>query len=149
MSYDPDKQRQANEEALANPSPGDYWNEMFVPYFLVVDVRGDDITVLSCMGGPNSYNRKDEPNAYVDLGNNGWSFDVSKSMVVDRAWLAQAVKYSSIDGFVADVVNSEKTRSIAGSWREHRRRSMLEEIQRLEEEYERFTGWKYLKEGIK
>jgi len=148
MSYDYEQQKRTNYESLENPQPGDYWQEMFVPYFIVVDVRGDDVTVLSCMGGPRSHNRKDEPNAYVDCGD-GWSFDLSKSMVVDREWMEDAVKYGTIEGFVADVSNSEKTRSIVTAWRERKRKNMLEEIERLEEEYERFTGWKYLKEGIK
>jgi hypothetical protein len=148
MSYDPEQQRRNNEEALANPNPGDYWNEMFCPYFVVVDVKDDDITVLSCLGGPTSFNRKHELNARISIDTGHWGFDYSKSMVVDRAWIEKAVRYDTIDGFVADVVRSEKTKKIVEEWREHRRLSMLKEIERLEEEYEQFTGWKYLKEGI-
>jgi hypothetical protein len=67
---------------------------------------------------------------------------------VDHEWIRKTVTYESIDGFVADVVQSEKTARIVQEWREHKRLTMLEEIERLEEEYEKFTGWKYLKEGI-
>ena len=144
------KQQLANHESLLKPSAGDYWNEMFCPYFIVVeaDHDNDNYTVLSCMGGPNSFNRKEEPNARVEHSD-GWSFDYSKSMIVNRAWMERAVRYDTIDGFVADVVNSEKTRSIVAEWREYKRQTMLKQIEKLEEEYEKFTGWKYLKEGIK
>ena len=139
-----------NHRALLNPSAGDYWQEMFCPYFIIVDAdnKNDKFTVLSCMGGPDSFNRKHEPNARVNVDAGHWSFDYSKSMVVNRAWIERAVRYESIDGFVADVVQSERTRAIVQGWREHRRREMLEQIETLEAEYERFTGWKYLKEGI-
>jgi len=137
-----------NHKALTNPQPGDYWHEMFCPYFIVVNVEGDKFRVLSCLGGPNSRDRKDEINAKVD-GRDGWSFDYSKSMLVDREWIRKTVTYSTIEGFVADVVQSEKTQEVVHEWREHRRKEMLNQIEQLEEDYEKFTGWKYLKEGIK
>lgn len=141
------KQDLANLKALANPQPGDYWHEMFCPYFIVVDREGDKFRVLSCLGGPKSFTRKHELDAKVDT-KDGWHFDYSKSMLVDHEWIRQTVRYESIDGFVADVVQSEKTARIVQEWREHKRLTMLKEIERLEEEYEKFTGWKYLKEGI-
>lgn len=144
------KQQLVNHESLLDPSPGDYWNEMFCPYFIVVeaDKDKDSYRVLSCLGGANSYNRKEEPNARVDL-KDGWCFDYSKSMIVNRAWMERAVRYDTIDGFVADCYNSEKTRAIVKEWREHKRLEMLRQIEKLEAEYEEFTGWKTLKEGIK
>ncbi len=144
MTTDHNSQQLKNCQALLAPKPGDYWNEMFCPYFIVVDVRGDDITVLSCMGGPKSYNRKDEPNAYVDRGD-GWSFDYSKSMVVDRAWMERAVRYDTIDGFVADVTRSEKTEAIVTEWRDWRQKQIRQQISALESEWEEFTGWQDLK----
>ncbi len=146
--FDHSEQNQKNQQALDNPQPGDYWNEMFCPYFVVVDVKGKDITVLSCMGGPDSYNRKDEPNARKQVDSNHWTFDYSKSMVVDRAWMEKAVKYGTIDGFVADVVQSEKTERIAQEWRNWKQKEMRRQIKELEAEWEKFTGWKYLKEEI-
>lgn len=137
-----------NQKALDNPQPGDYWNEMFCPYFIVVDVKGDDITVLSCMGGPDSHNRKDEPNAKIDI-KDGWGFDYSKSMIVDRAWMEKAVKYGTIDGFVADVVRSEKTERIVQEWRNWVQKDIRRQIKELESKWEKFTGWKYLKEETK
>ncbi len=148
MSYDTEKQKLANYESLDNPKIGDYWNEMFVPYFIVVDVKGNDITVLSCMGGEQSYSRKHEPNARLEVDNGHWAFDYSKSMVVDRAWMEKAVKYGTIEGFVADVCNSEKTVKIAMEWRNWKQKEIRKQIQDLESKWEEFTGWKYLKENI-
>lgn len=34
------------QEALENPQPGDWWNEMFVNYHLVVAVQGQHVYVL-------------------------------------------------------------------------------------------------------
>jgi len=137
-----------NQKALSFPQPGDYWHEMFVPYFVIVNKEGDKFRVLSCLGGPKSFTRKDELNAQIEVDNGHWGFDYSKSMLVDHEWIRRTVTYESIDGFVADVVQSEKTARIVQEWREHKRLTMLKEIERLEEEYEKFTGWKYLKEGI-
>jgi len=137
-----------NQKALVNPQPGDYWHEMFCPYFVIVNKEGDKFRVLSCLGGPESFTRKDELNARIEVDSGHWGFDYSKSMLVDHEWIRKTVTYESIDGFVADVVQSEKTARMVQEWREHKRLTMLEEIERLEEEYEKFTGWKYLKEGI-
>lgn len=145
MSYDQVKQTQSNEQALANPSFGDYWQEMFCPYFIVVNVSGPEITVLSCLGGPNSFTRKHEPCAKIDVDGNHWAFDYDKEMTVDRGWIERAVKYGSIDGFVADVSNTEKTRTIAEEWRKFHARKIQQEIDILQKKYEDFTGLTYLK----
>ncbi len=146
--FDKKEQDLKNYNALHNPKPGDYWHEMFCPYFVVVDVKGDNITVLSCLGGPDSYNRKDELNAKIDIDKGHWGFDYSKSMVVDRAWIEKAVKYGSIDGFVADVTRSDKTEAIVTEWRRFKQKEIKEKIKALESEWEEFTGWKYLKEDV-
>ena len=148
MSYDHAKQLEDNQRALDDPQPGDYWQEMFCPYFLVVDVKGDNITVLSCLGGPNSFNRKHELDARIKLDKDHWTWDLSKSMVVNRDWIAKAVKYDSIEGFVADVWNSEKTVKMAMEWRQWRQKELRKQIQDLESKWEEFTGWKYLKEDV-
>lgn len=145
MVNDQERMELLNFQALHNPQPGDYWHEMFCPYFIVVDVKDDNITVLSCMGGPNSYNRKQELNAKIDH-KDGWSFDYSKSMIVDRAWIEKAVRYDTCEGFVADVVRSEKTNTIVNEWRDWKQKQILEKIQTLQSEWEEFTGWKFLKE---
>ena len=145
MSYDYQKQQQENLRGLTDPKIGDYWQEMFCPYFLVVDVKGNDITVLSCLGG--SYTRKHELNAKIDT-KDGWTFDLSKSMVVNREWMTKAVKYESIEGFVADVGNSEKTVKISMEWRDYKQKQIRNKITELEKQWEEFTGWSYLKDGI-
>lgn len=147
MSYDHEGQKLKNYESLDNPRIGDYWNEMFCPYFLVVDVKDDNITVLSCMGGPNSYKRTHEPNARIDL-KDGWSFDYSKSMVVNREWMTSAVKYGTVEGFVADVYNSEKTVQIAMEWRDYKQKEIRKQIEDLEKKWNEFTGWAYLRDGV-
>lgn len=119
-----------NEQRLENPQPGDYWTERFCPYFLVVAVKGPRITVLSCLGGPNSHSRKSEPDARIDHGDS-WSFDYSKSMVVDRAWMERAVKYDTIPGFMADCSNTQKTQAVVQEWIQHRVRILKQELDDL------------------
>lgn len=143
-----DERKINNQRGLDDPRIGDYWNEMFCPYFLVVNVKDDKITVLSCLGGPNSFNRKDELNARIEVDNDSWTFDLSKSMIVNREWMSKAVKYESIDGFCADVTNNEKTVNIAMEWHSFKQKEMRKQIEQLESEWEEFTGWKSLKEGI-
>lgn len=137
---------QKNLEAVLNPKPGDYWHEMFVPYFIVVNVKDDKYTVLSCMGGPDSYKRQHEPNAKILVDDDKWCFDYSKSMIVDGKWIEQAVKYQGVEGFAADVVNSVKTQSIVNEWRDFYQKKIRNKIESLESEWEEFTGWRYLKE---
>ena len=148
MNLDSKEQTINNQQALDKPQVGDYWNEMFCPYFVVVEVlKNDRFRVLSCMGGPNSYNRKDEPNARKDNDDDTWSFDYSKDMIVDREWMHKAVKYGSIDGFVADVRNTEKTQKIASEWRNYHANKLRKEWEAKKDEWEQFTGWKYLQEA--
>lgn len=131
MTYkDRDTQYRENSNALDNPKPGDYWTEMFCPYFLVVAVKGPRITVLSCLGGPNSHSRKSEPNARIDHGDS-WSFDYSKSMVVDRDWMERAVKYGTIPGFAADCSNTQKTQAVVQEWIQHRVLCLKQELDDL------------------
>ena len=135
-----------NQQALDNPRPGDYWHERFSPYFVIVNQEGDQFRVLSCMGGPHHYLRKDELCARIEIDRDHWGFDYSKSMLVDHEWIRRAVTYGSIDGFVADVVRTEKTQLIVTEWRNWRQKEIRKQIQALESEWEQFTGWKYLKE---
>ena len=143
MNYDYEERKVKNQQSLENPRIGDYWHERFCPYFVVVDVKGDDITVLSCLGG--GYTRKDELNAKIDL-KDGWTFDFSKSMVVNREWMTKAVKYESIEGFVADVGHSEKTVGIAMEWRDYKQKQIRNKIIELEKQWNEFTGWVHLKD---
>ena len=133
-----------NQQALDNPRPGDYWHERFSPYFVVVNREGDQFRVLSCMGGPHHYLRKDELNARIEIDRDHWGFDYSKSMLVDREWIRRAVTYGSIDGFVADVVRSEKTALIVTEWRDWYQRDMRKKIEQMEQQWADFTGWSAL-----
>ncbi|NBO35930.1 hypothetical protein EBU91_00060 [bacterium] len=145
MTYDYEQQKILNSKSLAEPRIGDYWQERFCPYFLVVDVKGKDITVLSCLGGPNSFTRKHELNAKIHLDKDHWTWDLSKSIVVDRNWMAKAVKYGTNDGFVADVWNSEKTTKMAMEWRDWKQKEIRKQIADLEKKFNDFTGWGVLK----
>ena len=130
-----------NQQALDNPRPGDYWHERFSPYFVIVNQEGDQFRVLSCMGGPHHYLRKDELNARIEIDKNHWAFDYSKSMLVDREWIRRAVTYGSIDGFVVDVVRTEKTQLIVTEWRDWYQRDMRKKIEQMEQQWADFTGW--------
>ena len=135
---------QDNQRALDNPRPGDYWHERFSPYFVIVNQEGDQFRVLSCMGGPHHYLRKDELNARIEIDRDHWGFDYSKSMLVDREWIRRAVTYGSIDGFVADVVRTEKTQLIVTEWRDWYQRDMRKKIEQMEQQWADFTGWSAL-----
>ncbi len=116
---------------MRDPQPGDYWHEMFSPYFMVVQRVGDKITVLSCLGGAASPSRKHEPNAKINNYDGTWEFDYSKSMIVDLDWIDEAVTYRTIGGFSADVVNSEKTQKVVREYIEYRTKELLAELESL------------------
>ena len=123
-----------NTEAYRNPQPGDFWLErMFCPYFIIVsaDQKTDNYTVLSCMGGPDSYGRKEELYAKVDNKDGTWEFDYSKAMVVNFAWIKSAVRYTRIDGFVADVTRNERNNTIVREWTEFQTDKLLKELKAL------------------
>lgn len=119
---------QKNQDAVDNPQVGDYWHERFCPYFIVVKVKDDDITVLSFVGGPESYNRKDEINAKIKNGDNTWSADCSKHMIVNREWIKKLVSYGSIPGFVADVVRYGESSKMVIEWKEFHRARLEQEL---------------------
>lgn len=121
----PHEQDALNDQAVAMPEPGDYWHEMFCPYFLVVHVRDDQITVLSAMHRPG------EPHARVNHDDGTWSLDMDQYMVVDRAWILNRVRYKNIADYVADVVRSDRNRAWAQQWVDHRAQQLLQEFQSL------------------
>ena len=130
-----------NQEAFDNPQIGDYWNERFIPYFLIVDIKKDQYTILNALEHPDPSNVV----AKVDTAD-GWYWDYSKTMVVDRAWLAEKLRYKTIPGFIAHVFNSEGTQKMVTEWRDYKQKELRSRIQALEDEWEEFTGWKYLKD---
>lgn len=94
-----------NHLALNDPMVGDYWTErVFHPYFLVVQVNGDKITVL------DGRDRIQEPD--------GWMFDFNKAIIVNKAWMEKYVKYGSIPGFIAYVTRNENILKVANKWNE-------------------------------
>lgn len=141
-----------NAKALDHPKPGDFWFErMTCPYFFVVDVKGEEVTVLSCMGGPSSFNRKNEVNARIENDDYTWSFDYGKTMVVDKEWMTKAVTYNNIPGFVADVTrmeNSKCNQTLWAEWREFRSNQLRKEVEAKQAEWEEFTGWQALKDLV-
>jgi agmatine/peptidylarginine deiminase len=129
-----DPYKELNILAFQDPQPGDFWLERcYCPYFIIVsaDQKNDSYTVLSCMGGPNSFNRKEELYAKKENNDGTWEFDYSKHMVVNFAWIKKAVKYDSIDGFVADVTRSERNNTIVKEWTEYQTDKLLRELKAL------------------
>lgn len=124
---------QLNQQAYDKPEVGDYWHEMFSPYFLVVWVNRDKVTVLNCLSSLGT-------NARISVDEGHWSFDFDKAITVDHNWIKSAVKYKSYNGFVADVVRSPKMQAIADAWRIHK-------AQALHKEWEDLTGWTALTEN--
>lgn len=114
----------ANQNAVDNPEPGDYWHEMFCPYFMVVKVDGDDITILSCMD-------RNDPLHYAKVDNKDgtWSFDYAKHMVVDKDWIQDKVTYKSIPGFVATV--SKGHDKLVDEWKEFHRERLQTELEKF------------------
>lgn len=131
MSYNRKEQEQLNESAATDPRPGDYWHEMFCPYFMVMQAKGDEITILNCLPHRGVSARK-----AVDAGS--WTFDVSKSMVVNREWINQLVRYERIDGFVADVSRgSERNQAVVDEWIRYRSGQLIKELKDLGPEVSR------------
>jgi len=80
--------RLVNEKHISDPQPGDYWQEMFCPYFVVIRRLGD--LVIIC-------------DQKKDAGDHRWTWDLTKLKVQSLAELRKQVTYGTIPGFVADV----------------------------------------------
>jgi hypothetical protein len=76
------------QEAYDNPLPGDYWNEMLVPYFVVLQVLGNGDLIIC--------------DVKKELEDDSWTWDLENSKQVHRDYMKR-VRYTSIDGFVAYV----------------------------------------------
>ena len=87
MAYNRKEQEQKNLKAYTDPLPGDYWSEMFSPYFVVLEVQSDSMIICDV--------KKD---VYPDH----WTWDLEKAKQVYKDYIKR-VRYQSIDGFVADV----------------------------------------------
>ena len=123
--------KEENQAAIDNPKPGDCWVELYcIIYFIVVAVKEDKITVLSCL--PETPYRKGEQCAKIDNGDGTYSFDYSKHMVVNRAWMERTVKYSTANDFCAAVSFGLNTIRIAEEWKEYHRNILLQQLKDLE-----------------
>lgn len=110
------------------PEVGDYWHEMFSPYFLVVKVKlgkaENKYVILSCIEDKENGVKK----AKVE-GKDGWSFDYDKHSEVTQKWIYEKVTYSSSIGFVADVSVSDKWLKVVGEWAQHHRERLMKEME--------------------
>lgn len=80
-----------NKEAFNDPKPGDFWHEMFCPYFVVLANHGDELIICE-YGKP--------------MPGNHWTWDLTKAKAVPKSYM-ECVKYQSIEGFVADVSRTQ------------------------------------------
>lgn len=92
-----------NTKHLENPRVGDYWHEMFSPYFIVLQDNADDTFVIC-----DSFIHE------LDY----WRFSLFESRTVTHDYLRKTVKYSSLDGFVADCTSSQKLMQTVKAWQD-------------------------------
>jgi hypothetical protein len=71
-----------------NPEVGDYWHEMFCPYFIVLAVLDDGLYIIC-----------DEK---MRVDDSSWKFNLALCKQVSFEYFSR-VRYGSIDGFCADV----------------------------------------------
>lgn len=90
-----------SKDAFKNPLPGDYWNEMFCPYFVILSKTEN--TLIVC-----------EDTKETDAHH--WTWDLEKAIEVPMEYMNR-VKYDSIDAFVADVSSSRHLWAIS-AWQE-------------------------------
>jgi hypothetical protein len=104
-----DIQKAKNQTHFDTPQAGDYWQEMFCPYFIVLSVEDYGETFIVCDKTISSADRK-------------WEFDLQNSKRVDKSYFKR-VKYSVSSGnmsnkFVADVIVNDKMLRIVEWWKE-------------------------------
>jgi hypothetical protein len=87
MAYNHKEQQEKNLKAYTDPLPGDYWNELFCPYFVVLEVQPDSMIICDVK---------------KEVDSSHWTWDLEKAEQVTMDYMKR-VKYQSIDGFVADV----------------------------------------------
>jgi hypothetical protein len=80
--------RELNEKHSADPQPGDYWSEMLCPMLVVVGTFMGHVAVI-------------KKRIYDDGGR--WTWDLSAVELMKKDEFAKWPRYSSIDGFWADV----------------------------------------------
>lgn len=99
------RQKLITQDGYENPVAGDYWHEMFCPYFVVLRSTADDDSVIICD------EKKD-----VD---GGWYFDLTKAKEVDWPEYREIVRFrSGYDGFVADC-ESVRHYKVVTDWKDN------------------------------
>lgn len=89
-------------EHRANPEPGDYWHECFVPYFVVLAVGARDVLVC----------RKTKE---VDSGH--WTWDLGHTVTLSRERFEKAISYETMPDKTAAIVVPGHTWAVE-CWRE-------------------------------
>lgn len=85
-----EERHRLDEEHVRNPQEGDFWHEMFSPYFLVVAVGDKGVLVV---------------HKTVPVGRDHYRFDENELRYMTRQELRDKVTYPSMrDKFVADVI---------------------------------------------
>ncbi|WP_256824916.1 ead/Ea22-like family protein [Pseudomonas kurunegalensis] len=88
---------QVNELHLREPQPGDFWHERFCPYHIVLAVTPDGVVITD----------KTKPD-----GSSHYTFDLEAAKEITHEEHARAVRYSSGNGFAADVVPARAAGSV-------------------------------------
>jgi len=88
---------QVNELHLREPQPGDFWHERFCPYHIVLAVTPDGVVITD----------KTKPD-----GSSHYTFDLDAAKEITHEEHAMVVRYSSGNGFAADVVPARAAGSV-------------------------------------
>lgn len=88
---------QVNELHLREPQPGDFWHERFCPYHIVLAVTPDGVVITD----------KTKPD-----GSSHYTFDLDAAKEITHEEHARVVRYSSGNGFAADVVPARAAGSV-------------------------------------
>jgi hypothetical protein len=114
-----------NKAAFLNPQPGDYWNEHFIPYFLIVKKIGNLFIVLN-----KTISEKE-----------GWRFDLSRPSVYSIYDIENEVKYSSAIG---KPIDESKPTFVADVFQNERYKKIIEEYEAIEKEKQHINKIKKL-----
>jgi len=111
MSYDREGQQALNRHHRLYPAPGDYWEDLFCPVALVLDVTLRTVTFVQ---------RTRE--VATDLAGDRWTWDLAQPERADRAVFAARFRYGGAGpladqtwadvhpGLMADVANAWRHR---------------------------------------
>jgi len=101
-----DEMKRVSQEHAESPMVGDYWHEMFTPIVVILDVRGEWLTICR--------KRKE-----VDLQH--WEWDLEHEEDIRAHELFEWLSYKSIPGYWANVA-PQKCKETADYWMENKSR---------------------------